>query len=89
MDLVRKSLDVVRDFERLFELLDSRDILVLRCQQGKRDGEALGVGRVDHGGMGGRGGCEGVGGSLDGEGNDFAAPAVLLGCVRVSFLRGL
>lgn len=84
VDLVAKSLNVVGNLERLLKLLDIRLILVLGCQQRKGDSEALGVGWVDHGGMGCGTGGEGVGGSLEGEGNDFAAPAVLFEmCVRV------
>lgn len=86
VDLVSKSLNVVGNLERLLKLLDSRLVLVLGCQQRKGDSEALGVGRVDHGGMGCGTGREGVGGSLDGEGNDFAAPAILLRFVSVSLL---
>lgn len=86
VDLIPKSLNVVGNLERLFKLLDSRLVLLLGCQQRKGDSEALGVGWVDHGGMGYGTGGEGVGGSLEGEGNDFAAPAVLFEIVCQKFL---
>lgn len=78
VDLVSKRLDMVGHLEILLKLLDVLWGLISRRQEGKGDGEAFSIGRVDHGRVSRGRGNEGVCWCLDCESNNFTAPAVLL-----------
>ncbi len=77
VDLVTEDLDVLGDGQSVLELLDIRGGLILGGQHGERDSKALGIGGIDHGGMGGGSDAEGVGRGLGGQGDDLASPAEL------------
>lgn len=78
VDLVSKRLDMVGHLEILFKLLDILWGLILRRQEGKGDGDAFGISRVDRGGVSHGRGSKGVCWRLDCESSRFSAPAVLL-----------
>lgn len=81
MDLVLEGLDVLGGgvAQIGLELGHRLGRLVLGGEQDQRDADALGLGRVDHGWVDLGADHEGVGvGAGGGEGDDFAAPAVLL-----------